>query len=250
MKKRTNFYMFLYFVMGLLIAATSCDKKESENPQPPPPPIVGGGTVTDIDGNIYNIVTIGNQTWMAENLRTTRLNDSTPIDLVPDSKQWGAWASPAYCFYDNDEAKYKDPYGALYNWRAVDTKKLCPEGWHIPTAQEFDTLISFCGGKAIAGCKLREEGSAHWASSSQCPPPSSFAARAGGSRNYEISNNQFIGTYSDMRLHGAFWTADAHYPQPSQASAKLLFLFAFSQEANIVSWRWMVGLSCRCIKDK
>ncbi len=83
----------------------------------------GYATVTDIDGNAYNTVTIGNQVWMAENLKTTTYNDGTPIPLVIDGATWGALTTPAYCWYNNDEATNKELYGALYNWYTVNTGK-------------------------------------------------------------------------------------------------------------------------------
>ena len=89
-------------------------------------------TVTDVEGNVYNVVTIGNQAWMAENLRTTMYSDSTSIPLVKDEIKWAILSTPAYCWYKNDEEAFKPTYGALYNWYSVNTGKLCPDGWHVP----------------------------------------------------------------------------------------------------------------------
>jgi len=103
----------------------------------------GEGIVTDIDGNVYRTVKIGSQEWMAENLRTTRYNDGTPIPLASSSADWGDTAAQ-YCFYNNtaDPDSIKK-YGALYNWYAVDTKKLAPAGWHVPTDAEWDILANY-----------------------------------------------------------------------------------------------------------
>ncbi len=103
-------------------------------------------TVKDIEGNVYNTVAIGNQVWMAENLKTTRFNDGTAITLVTDNSAWEALTLAAYCFYGNDAPKYKNKYGALYNWFAVNTKKLCPVGWHIPIDKEWTNLPPLAGG--------------------------------------------------------------------------------------------------------
>jgi len=100
------------------------------------------GTVNDIDGNIYNFIAIGTQTWMVENLRTTKLNDGTSIPLVSDGTAWGALSSPGYCFYNNDVAN-KNIYGALYNWYTVNTNKLAPTGWHVPSDAEWTTLENY-----------------------------------------------------------------------------------------------------------
>ncbi|MBK7712989.1 MAG: fibrobacter succinogenes major paralogous domain-containing protein [Bacteroidales bacterium] len=96
--------------------------------------------VADIDGNTYKTVTIGNQLWMAENLKTTLLNDNTPIPEITDNTIWSATSTLAYCWMNNNEATYKPLYGALYNWFAINTGTLCPTGWHIPSDAEFGVL--------------------------------------------------------------------------------------------------------------
>jgi uncharacterized protein (TIGR02145 family) len=113
------------------------------------------GTVTDIDGNVYQTVKIGNQVWTVENLRTTRYNDGISINLITDSAAWSkslirygaAWSKAskgAYCYYNNmTDADSIKKYGALYNWYAIDTKKLAPKGWHVPTNAEWDTLQNY-----------------------------------------------------------------------------------------------------------
>lgn len=97
-------------------------------------------TVTDIDGNQYGTVKIGSQIWMKENLKTTKLNDGTTITNVTDNAAWGALTTPGRCWYDNDEASNGDIYGILYNWYTVETAKLCPAGWHIPSDAEWKIL--------------------------------------------------------------------------------------------------------------
>jgi uncharacterized protein (TIGR02145 family) len=104
-------------------------------------------SVTDIDGNTYAAVKIGNQCWTAENLKTTRYNDGAPIAYIPDQMEWynlylTGSTTGAYCFYDNNAANGAK-YGALYNWYAVGTGKLAPDGWHVPTDAEWDTLQNY-----------------------------------------------------------------------------------------------------------
>jgi hypothetical protein len=89
--------------------------------------------LVDIDGNTYKTVLFNNQLWMAENLRTTKFNDGTLIPLVANSLEWRKLTQPAYCWHNNDEANNQNQNGALYNWYAVETGKLCPTGWHVPT---------------------------------------------------------------------------------------------------------------------
>ena len=101
----------------------------------------------DIDGNSYKTIRIGDQLWMVENIKTTKYNDGTSIPNVTDDSEWENMNSDAYCWYDNNASLYKSTYGALYNWYAVDTKKLCPIGWHIPSHAEWNTLVDYLGGE-------------------------------------------------------------------------------------------------------
>ena len=102
-----------------------------------------GAIVADADGNIYSTVRIGSQVWMGENLKTKIYKDGTAIPLVADSIPWSRLKTPGYCWFDNDEASYKNTYGAMYNWHAVNTGKLCPAGWHVPTDAEWTTLVNY-----------------------------------------------------------------------------------------------------------
>jgi uncharacterized protein (TIGR02145 family) len=101
--------------------------------------------MTDQAGNVYKTVEIGTQTWMAENLKTTKFNDNSSIANVTGNSAWNKLTTPGYCWYNNDEATNKPLYGALYNWYAAKTGKLCPTGWHVPTDTEFKTLEMFLG---------------------------------------------------------------------------------------------------------
>jgi uncharacterized protein (TIGR02145 family) len=97
----------------------------------------------DADGNNYSMVTIGTQLWMAENLKTTQYNDSTAIPFITDSTAWANQTTPCYCWYNNDAGTYKNMYGALYNWYTVNTGKLAPKGWHVPTDADLQTLKNY-----------------------------------------------------------------------------------------------------------
>ena len=120
-------------------------------------------TVTDIDGNVYSTVTIGSQVWMAENLRVAHFNNGDPIPNVTDSLAWDNLTTGAFCWYNNDSVMYDSLYGKLYNWYAVhDSRKIAPEGWHVPSYPELTTLANYLGGENIAGGKLKEAGTTHW----------------------------------------------------------------------------------------
>lgn len=109
--------------------------------------IENAGDLKDVDENVYQTVRIGNQVWMTENLRVTKYNDGTTIPLITDSASWSGLTTPAYCFYDNsNDSNNTKKYGALYNWYVVspiNSKKIAPNGWHVPTDAEWDTLENY-----------------------------------------------------------------------------------------------------------
>ncbi len=125
-------------ISSLIFMLVFCD---NGNPVDDGPEI---DSMTDIEGNVYKTVKIGNQWWIAENLRTTKYNDGTAIPLVTDSAAWVDLTTPGYCYYNNttnpDSIK---KFGALYSWHTVDTKKLAPEGWHVPNYADWDTLQNY-----------------------------------------------------------------------------------------------------------
>jgi len=152
--------------------------------------------VTDIDGNHYKSVKIGNQVWMAENLKTTKFKDGKIIEGLEVFPQFNYKAQ--MWWYNDNEAAFKNIYGALYNWHAVYTGNLCPKGWHVPTDAEWTTLTDYLGGIKTAGGKLKEEGTAHWNSpNTGSTNQSGFTALPGGYRYYGNKNFYNIGEFGN-----------------------------------------------------
>ncbi len=145
------------------------------------------GTLTDIDGNVYRTIKIGNQWWLAENLKVTHYRNGNPIiKLIADEPNWSSWASMlngACCAYEYNDS-LANIYGYLYNWFAVaDPRKISPEGWHVPNDDEWNSLIKFLGGESVAGGKLKEAGTSHWLSPNNgATNESGFTAFPGGER--------------------------------------------------------------------
>lgn len=166
------------------------------------------GTVSDYEGNSYEWVRIGDQVWMAENLKATRYSDGTPIPLETHDFRWEIIRSGAYCWYRNDSARYADPYGALYNWYAIDTtsnggRNVCPSGWHVPSDAEWTELTNLLGGENMAGGKLKESGTTHWLSPNNgATNESGFTALPGGIR-------WDFGFYSANESRGQWWSSTA-----------------------------------------
>lgn len=103
-----------------------------------------GDSIADVDGNVYRTVTLGTQTWMIDNLKTTRYNDNSPVALLVDSASWTSPEKAGYCWYNHSDSLAKaNDYGALYNWPAVNTTKLAPAGWHVPNVYEWKKMEAY-----------------------------------------------------------------------------------------------------------
>ncbi len=200
-----------------------------------------GGFVDSRDGYKYAVVLIGDQLWMAENLRATKFNDGTEIPLIENIIQWSTTNTPGYCWYANDFETYGSVYGALYNWYAVKTGKLNPVGWHVPSDAEWTILIDFLGGEEVAGGKLKEAGTTHWLSPNDgATNESGFTALPGDARYY-MREYYFIGS------HAHWWTSSEDYADSDKAW--LRWLVYDSYYALRMSANKHYGLSLRCIKD-
>jgi uncharacterized protein (TIGR02145 family) len=158
--------------------------------------------VTDIEGNVYKTVKIGDQVWMAENLKTTKYNDDAAIPLVTDNDAWKALTDDAYCWAQNDEATNKPLYGALYNWYAVETNKLCPTGWHVPTNGEFSAMEMSLGMTAEEAAKTDWRGTNEgdklkkdtgWKEGENGSNTSGFSALPAGYRSYITGISEGVG---------------------------------------------------------
>lgn len=169
-------------------------------------------TVKDADGNEYDIIRIGRQYWMGQNLRTTKLNDGTPIEAITDAKAWHDAQTAARCSYDNDPAN-TDLYGELYNYACVKTRKLCPEGWHVPTGEDWDRLGATLGGTlndwdAWVGVAPAMKATSGWPAGEAATNESLFGAVPGGYRwvNEELASFHFAGDkgywWSDNDMSG------------------------------------------------
>jgi uncharacterized protein (TIGR02145 family) len=193
MKTRLNFLIsfFIQFIISFLLMSC-CEKTHEPDP----------ANVTDIDGNIYEVIRIGKQLWMKENLETTKYNNGIAISNVTDSVSWReSYNTPAFCWYNNDSLGFNGIYGVLYNWHAVNTRLLCPTGWHVPSDAEWKTLIKYLGGQDIAGGKLKETGTLHWSSpNTGASNEIGFTALPGGFRD------DLHGRFEELGFKGYWWS--------------------------------------------
>jgi uncharacterized protein (TIGR02145 family) len=195
----------------------------------------------DLDGNSYNIVTIGTQVWMAENLKTTKYNDGTAIPNITDNTAWSTNTTGAYCNYSNTLAN-SDMYGKLYNWYLVastNSKKVCPTGWHVPTDAEWTTLTTYLGGASVAGGKLKETTTTHWSSpNTGATNETGFTALPGGYRDVS-------GTFGLIGIYGFWWSSTI------SGTTYGLYRYMINSNGSISGGdnNQHAGSSVRCLKD-
>jgi len=165
--------------------------------------VIHTGIFRDIEGNTYATVRIGNQLWMAENLATATLSDGTPIKR--GTEQSPVSLVPGWYHYKDDSAKYHNIYGRLYNWYAVETGLLCPEGWRVPFNTDWEWLDDILGGSYESGGKLKERDTLHWHSPNLgASDLYGFGARPGG---LFVAEHK---TYADIRSGGNYWNSDGY----------------------------------------
>jgi uncharacterized protein (TIGR02145 family) len=192
----------------------------------------------DADGIVYKTVKIGNQIWMAENLRTTKYRNGNPIPNVTDANDWSQLTTGAYCDYENQP---DNSYGKLYNAFAVnDPRSIAPKGWHVPTGEEWKILLDYLGGENIAGGKLKETGTTHWESpNTGATNESGFSALPCGLRYGD--GGQFLSRNSEC----LFWTTTSS----SGNVPRSLRNDDTECPENIDSGYQTSGCSVRCVKD-
>lgn len=223
-------------------------------------PNVTYGNMIDQDGNTYKTLTMGTQIWMAENLATTKYSDGTPITNITGDGAWASATTPAYCWYYNDK-NYAESnnYGALYNWYAVETGKLCPTGWHVPSDEEWTTLENYLadngynydgsmgGGREKIAKALASDigwggysdvGSVGNTDYPECRNKSGFTALPGGSRNYH--NDSFAFVNGD----GYWWTSTG-----SSTEAYFRIITFVDDGVSRGFYYHNFGFSVRCVKD-
>ncbi|MBU6158274.1 MAG: hypothetical protein KGP35_04495, partial [Bacteroidetes bacterium] len=203
-------------------------------------PTIAYGSMTDQDGNVYKTVQIGNQTWMAENLKTTKFRNGAAISNITDSAQWHNNTTGAYCSYNNNVLN-DCPYGKLYNWHAVNsTNQLCPTGWHVPTDIEWTALTNFFPTAELgAGSRMKSAGTQYWLNGNiGATNNSGFSGLPGGNRDAEQS-------FAGIGLWGIWWTST----QNGSTTALVRFLSANELSASALSAFKSSGYSVRCMKD-
>jgi len=222
-------FVLVIFLMSLQACKNNNNDDDNDQPQ----------TITDVDGNIYHTVTIGNQVWMLENLRVTHYRNGNPISEVTGNDQWVAVTDGAFCNYENN-ASNSVTYGKLYNWHAVtDGRGIAPQGWRVPTDEDYNQLAAFLGDVFIAGGKMKEAGYTHWEIPNFGATNSSgYTALPAGYRNDE-------GVFYGLGIYSYFWTTTPK----DDISAYAHHLFSNDEMLYRIHYSKNHAFSVRCIKE-
>ncbi len=206
--------------------------------------------LTDIDGNVYQAIQIGNQFWMTENLKVTHYRNGDMISHLPDDGDWENTTSGAYCAYNNDQDNV-EIYGLLYNWYAIDdSRNIAPEGWHIPTEGNWVTLRNYLGGSSYAGGKMKTTGTIEGGDGLWYDPntgatnESGFSGIPGGYRYYYVGYGNEYYTYSSIGGSAFFWASTSE-----PYNVQLDYNYSVLWGDHTPSWLEKTGFSVRCVKD-
>ena len=193
----------------------------------------------DADQNNYKTVSIGAQTWMVENLKTTKYRNGESIVNVSVGTSWSALSTGAWCNYNNDAA-YDTKYGKLYNWYAInDNRNIAPIGWHVPYDAEWTTLSNYLGGTTITGSKLMETGTVNWAATNtKATNETGFTALGGGIRYTD-------GTFTGLNNWGNWWSSTSD----NLSSSINRTVYSGDNQFWVGSANKLFGVSIRCLKD-
>jgi uncharacterized protein (TIGR02145 family) len=200
---------------------------------------------TEQDNGTFKTVTIGNQVWMAENLNISKFRNGDIIPEVRSAYEWkeaGNSGNPAWCYYENDTDN-GTKYGKLYNWYAVvDSRNIAPEGWHIPSYNEWIKLIENFGGRESAGKKLKS--TVGWYKEGNGDNESGFAGLPGG---YRYASGDF-----DKIDQNGFWWSTSVFDDNALLNVDnaLYHVLKYSEDnAEVVNYSKLGGFSVRCVKD-
>ena len=219
----------LFTSFAALLLLISCEKEQPEDYSIP----------VDGDGNTYKTLVIGTQTWMVGNLRTTHLNDGTPIE---QDVQWkNANTKPVFCYYDNNSSN-DSTYGMLYNWHAVNSGKLAPKGWHVATLQDWETLAARFGGLSKAGGALK--------ALELWREPNTGATNSSGlgllPTGWRWGEPELNGIFEGQGEFGHWWTST---PALGGAGGEMMKLSYNSEELGGNSSGPDLGYAVLCVKD-
>ena len=202
-------------------------------------PKIEYGKVSDKEGNVYKTVVLDNKTWMAENLKVTKYKNGDPIETTEPMMDISKTVEPKYYWSYNGKDSLSKIYGNLYTWYVVqDSRGLCPDGFHVPSDQEWLSLINAFDGNIEAGAKMKEIDFAHWMKpNSNATNESGFTGLPGGYREND-------GKYYVLGFRGYWWSSKKNYVYMAWNSG-LIYNNDILERLDFIKKN---GLSVRCVK--
>ena len=233
---KKNIMKITFFVSIFILF--SCSDDES-NPASTGSPAHETGTVTDIEGNTYKTIKIGDQWWMAENLKVSTYRNGDEIPRVLYDDYWGNLTTGACCA-PSGMASNIATYGRLYNWYAVnDSRKIAPEGWHVASNAEWETMVNYLGGYDVAGGKMKQKGTMTWANPNKgATDASGFCVLPAGSRSHD-------GHFYGLTEWAHFWTST----MINSTDARKWDLYFNSTKCLSHESQKIYGYSVRCVMN-
>jgi uncharacterized protein (TIGR02145 family) len=235
---RTPFFASIIACI-ILVCFTNCKKDEDKKADFIPLPPVNG--VMDVDGNVYDTLTIGTQVWMKQNLRVEHYRNGDTIGTTsPATLDISGEDNPKYQWVYDGNTDFVPTYGRLYTWfTATDSRQICPTGWHVPNNTDWTKLMTYLGGINVAGGKMKDTGIVYWISTDTgATNESGFTALPGGSRG---DNNIFDG----MKYGGVWWSTTATNDHDAWAYC----LYYYANYAGKGGFYMKSGFSVRCVRD-
>lgn len=231
----TSRFCIILMVLIVTVISTQCKR-------------TGRNTVKDIDGNIYHTALIGKYLWMTENLQTTRYNDGSGLPCIKDQNIWLRSDSAAFCYYQNNES-YADTVGIMYNWFAVNSGKLCPDGWRVPTDEDWSYLEGFVDSRyGIGDTVWLKQGLRGYDAGQRLKATTGWRPGINGTDNFGF--NGLPGGERLSRFYGGgssgFWWSSTEASQSSAYYRSLIYSFELVARDTHPK---RMGFSVRCIKD-
>lgn len=230
------------FAALLLLLVISC-KKESSTVQSSDITSLSVTQDFSTDNRVLagHTVKIGKQVWLTKNVDVSHYKNGDRIPQVKNPAAWASLTTGAWCWFNNDSTT-DATYGKLYNWYAVtDPRGLGPIGWHIPSYEEWTTLFTFLGGPRVAGGRMKEAGTLHWAA------PNSDATNLSGFTGLGIGRRFPDGTFHSFGYEGWWWATTEYVGNSELAMA--LVLFSEPRQGGTIGIGKLGGFSVRCIRD-
>lgn len=236
--------IYLLGIIFLIVQSCSTSNESENNPTPDTTTYKQGPNITDIDGNVYSTITINSQTWMQKNLNVNHYKNGDVIPQVINGNLWANLTTGAWCYYENNTAN-GPIYGKLYNWYAVtDPRGLAPNGWHIPSDNEWTMLTNYLGGELVAGGKMKETGFAHWLD------PNTGATNTSGFTGIPIGCRWWQGgIFTSYGNSNSTWWSSTQYDAENAWQRGLNFSTVVVYRDNSHIFKKTMGLSVRCVKN-